>query len=113
MNKKCVQDDRRSDTLKYGTCSGKLVYQHNLIIAVHKSLLSEVDLTTSVEGPYCVTCIRVVPMNNNRGEVTWEANRRQNGSFSTVKLRVKGIDDGELSLSVKVWAVNKIFNTCI
>lgn len=110
--KKCVQDDDKSGA-KWGNCTGSLVYQHNIIISVRQALQAAADITTSVDGHLCVTCIRVESLNRNKSvTVKLEVNRRKDGSIINAKLKFNGFHLEQLSYSVRMWAVNKIGNSC-
>ncbi|XP_033357340.1 uncharacterized protein LOC117237468 [Bombus vosnesenskii] len=105
-------DDDKSGA-KWGNCTGSLVYQHNIIISVRQALQAVADITTSVDGHLCVTCIRVESLNRNKNvTVKLEVNRRKDGSIINAKLKFSDFHLEQLSYSVRMWAVNKIGNSC-
>ncbi|XP_068974787.1 transcriptional regulator ATRX homolog [Bombus flavifrons] len=105
-------DDDKSDA-KWGNCTGSLVYQHNIIISVRQALQAVADITTSVDGHLCVTCIRVESLNRNKSvTVKLEVNRRKDGSIINAKLKFNDFHLEQLSYSVRMWAVDKIENSC-
>ncbi|XP_033206423.2 uncharacterized protein LOC117166526 [Bombus vancouverensis nearcticus] len=105
-------DDDKSGA-KWGNCTGSLVYQHNIIISVRQALQAVADITTSVDGHLCVTCIRVESLNRNKSvTVKLEVNRRKDGSIINAKLKFSDFHLEQLSYSVRMWAVDKIGNSC-
>ncbi|XP_043591484.1 uncharacterized protein LOC122571590 [Bombus pyrosoma] len=105
-------DDDKSGA-KWGNCIGNLVYQHNIIISVRQALQTVADITTSVDGHLCITCIRVESLNRNKNvTVKLEVNRREDGSLINAKLKFNDFHLEQLSYSVRMWAVNKKQNSC-
>nr|XP_033206423.1 uncharacterized protein LOC117166526 [Bombus vancouverensis nearcticus] len=105
-------DDDKSGA-KWGNCTGSLVYQHSIIISVRQALQAVADITTSVDGHLCVTCIRVESLNRNKSvTVKLEVNRRKDGSIINAKLKFSDFHLEQLSYSVRMWAVDKIGNSC-
>ncbi|XP_029051704.2 uncharacterized protein LOC114880169 [Osmia bicornis bicornis] len=105
-------DDSKKDTMKWGTCAGNLVYQHNLKVNVHNSTSVQVNLTASVEGPFCIACIRALPMNKTRATVSFDVNRAADGTFNFVQLLITDFQQGLLSYIIKIWAVDKTGDRC-
>lgn len=98
--------------MKWGTCKGNLVYQHNLNVNVHNSTSVQVNLTTSIEGSFCVACIRALPVNTTRATVSFNVNVAADGTFRFVQLLITGIQQEVLSYIIKIWAVDKTGDRC-
>lgn len=113
-NEKYFQNDNKNDdnVLKWGICSGKLIYQHNLIIDTKNSIQSNMDLTTTLEGSLCVTCIRIVPVKNKNATLNIDVNRNNDGSISSLMFIAKGLKNMEFLYVIKIWAVRKINDRC-
>ncbi|XP_012344513.1 probable ATP-dependent helicase PF08_0048 [Apis florea] len=108
-----INDNKNDDNvLKWGICSGKLIYQHNLIIDTKNSIQSNMDLTTTLEGSLCVTCIRIVPVKNKNATLNIDVNRNNDGSISSLMFIAKGLKNMEFLYVIKIWAVRKINDRC-
>ncbi|CAL7946363.1 unnamed protein product [Xylocopa violacea] len=97
---------------KWGNCTGRQVYQHNLNFSVHKSSMAYVDLSTMLEGSICVTCIRVIPLGKTNIRFYSEVRRGQDGGVNMLKLKFADSENLKLSYIVKIWAVVKRGDRC-
>lgn len=70
------------------------------------------DLTTTLEGSLCVTCIRVVPVKNRNTTLNFDVNRNKDGSISSLMFIAKGLTNMEFLYVIKIWAVRKINDRC-
>ncbi|XP_017875200.1 uncharacterized protein LOC108622058 [Ceratina calcarata] len=96
---------------KSGKC-GKLVYQHNFIIGVHNSSQADADILTSIEGSFCITCVEIERRKKTKATIELNATRREDGTFSEMKLHIKGFENEEILIVVKVFAVEKVDDRC-
>ncbi|XP_054005401.1 probable serine/threonine-protein kinase clkA [Hylaeus anthracinus] len=88
---------------------GKLLYQYNTLLRAHKN---KADIGVSVDGPFCITCVEVTPSVGTKAIISSEVIRAENGTFQTVKITIRGLQDESLSLTVKIWAVPRTSEGC-
>ncbi|XP_012141738.2 uncharacterized protein LOC105662596 [Megachile rotundata] len=105
-------DDNVIGTLKWGNCTGRLVYKHNLKLTVHDAVSTVANLTASFSGPFCITCVRAIPMNITKGNMLLDVAKNENDEPDTVKVSMKGFHNDELWYITKVWATTKKEDVC-
>ncbi|KOC68254.1 hypothetical protein WH47_03412, partial [Habropoda laboriosa] len=96
--------------LTWGTCKGRMLYQHNLLLNADESKQMDANLTVSIDGPFCVTCARLIPMTKNVGNITIHKDEKMDNQ---VIARFEEIGNKHLWCVIKLWVVDKISNQCI
>lgn len=89
----------------WGTCKGKLVYQHNLLLGVTGSSDFESSFEVYIEDSICITCVKAVPYNDTRATVTMDSGGR---GHDYVKLNLRSYKNEGFFYIIKIWAVKKI-----
>jgi len=89
----------------WGTCRGKLVYQHNLLLGLTGPSNLRSLFEVFIEDSICITCVKAVPYNNTRAVVVMDSGGR---GYDYVKLRLEGHKNEGFSYIIKIWAVRKI-----
>ncbi|KAF7391839.1 hypothetical protein HZH68_011382 [Vespula germanica] len=95
--------------LVWGTCNGTLVYQHNLLLNLKGPSNLEAIFEVTIDGPLCITCVKVLPINDTEENVSKESG---GPDHRYVKLKFKGPENKGFSYTIKVWAVTKKNDTC-
>ncbi|XP_072751705.1 uncharacterized protein [Anoplolepis gracilipes] len=98
-----------SDYQNWGTCEGKIVYQHNLLLGLKGPSNLDTLFEVIIQGPICITCVEVLRYNETRAMVTLDSGGR---GHEYVKIRLKGYENEGFSYIIKVWGVKKIDQNC-
>ncbi|EFN61847.1 hypothetical protein EAG_10754 [Camponotus floridanus] len=98
-----------SDYQNWGTCEGKIVYQHNLLLGLKGPSNLDTLFEVIIQGPICITCVEVLRYNETRATVTLDSGGR---GHEYVKIRLKGYENEGFSYIIKVWGVKKIGQNC-
>ncbi|XP_014480725.1 PREDICTED: uncharacterized protein LOC106747589 [Dinoponera quadriceps] len=94
----------------WGECKGKVVYQHNLLLALRgASSKLEAMFEVIIEAPICITCVEVLRYNQTRANVTFESGGR---GHDYVKLKLQGYENEGFSYIIKVWGIKKFGPNC-
>ncbi|XP_046827893.1 uncharacterized protein LOC124428175 [Vespa crabro] len=105
-----LRPSRATDgNLIWGTCNGTLVYQHNLLLNLKGPSNLEAVFEVIIDGPLCITCVKVNPINNTEENVS---NESGGPNYRHVKLKFKGPENKGFSYTIKVWAMVKENGTC-
>ncbi|KAL6427324.1 hypothetical protein ACFW04_008711 [Cataglyphis niger] len=97
------------DYQNWGTCEGKIVYQHNLLLGLKGPSNLDTLFEVIIQGPVCITCVEVLRYNETRAMVTLDSGGR---GHEFVKIRLKGYENEGFSYIIKVWGVKKIDQSC-
>ncbi|XP_043256879.1 uncharacterized protein LOC122399887 [Colletes gigas] len=106
---------KKLDATQWGKCDrdiGRLLYQHNVVLSIVKGATTETNVGISVDDFYSVTCVKVSPPAESEIIATFEVARGENDVIENVKIIVNGLEDGELTFSIKVWVARKNSNHC-
>lgn len=98
-----------SDYQNWGTCEGKIVYQHNLLLGLKGPSNLDTLFEVIIQGPICITCVEALRYNETRAMVTLDSGGR---GHEYVKIRLKGYENEGFSYIIKVWGVKKIDQNC-
>ncbi|KAK2583822.1 hypothetical protein KPH14_009720 [Odynerus spinipes] len=101
-------DDSNVDK-RWGSCTGTLVYQHNLLLSLKGPSNLDAIFDVVMEGPLCITCVEVLRYNHTRALVSLDSGGR---GYGYAKLRLKGYENEGFSYIVKVWGVKKTADDC-
>ncbi|XP_017764537.1 PREDICTED: uncharacterized protein LOC108553946 [Eufriesea mexicana] len=104
--------DDGMDTIRWGNCSGQLVYVHDLIIGVHNATYTDANASTFLEVPYCVTCIIMIPTNTSKALSDMNINRNNDNGHTNVVLTLRGFRDENLRYTLKIWGISKSNDRC-
>jgi len=89
----------------WGTCRGKLVYQHNLLLGLTGPSNLRSLFEVYIEDSICITCVKAVPYNDTSAVVVMDSGGH---GHDYVKLRLEGHKNEGFSYIIKIWAVRKI-----
>ncbi|RLU19335.1 hypothetical protein DMN91_007892 [Ooceraea biroi] len=104
-----IDESNEEGSQVWGTCKGKLVYQHNLLLGLTGPSNLESLFEVFIDDSICITCVKAVPYNNTRATVSIDSGGRGN---DYVRLKLKGYKNKGFSYIIKIWAVGKINNYC-
>lgn len=93
-----------NDYQSWGTCEGKIVYQHNLLLGLKGPSNLDTLFEVIIQGPICITCVEVLRYNETRAIVTLDSGGR---GHEYAKLRLKGYENEGFSYIIKVWGVKR------
>ncbi|CAK9831031.1 hypothetical protein ANTRET_LOCUS8099 [Anthophora retusa] len=102
-------DSNEKNTLKWGDCKGRMMYQQNLIITADKAKQTDANITASIDGPYCITCARLAPVGRSIATVSLH---KDETAENQMIVRFRNIQNQQLSYTMNLWAVDKKDNRC-
>ncbi|XP_020298002.1 uncharacterized protein LOC109862360 [Pseudomyrmex gracilis] len=102
-------DDNSTDHVIWGTCEGKIVYQHNLLLSITGPSTVDTEFEVILESPLCITCVEVIRFNQTRANVTLNSGGR---GKECAKLLLRGYENEGFYYIIKIWGVQKIDQNC-
>ncbi|XP_011867879.1 PREDICTED: uncharacterized protein LOC105562009 [Vollenhovia emeryi] len=102
-------DYNASGNLRWGTCEGSIVYQHNLLLGLTGPSNLDALFEVIIQGPVCITCVETLRYNETRATVTLDSGGR---GHEYAKLRLQGYENEGFSYIIKVWGVKKTGQVC-